>query len=118
MELTPPPEDLSYNLAGTNQTFEASLETCSQWYGVFDGGALPESVEDQFHELEAAIEDAIMKEIAGRTRAGDIVTLVKMGEGEMDVDITADSSVRPSSSLNRTDGWRWILTRETRSAKA
>ncbi|GAG56100.1 unnamed protein product [marine sediment metagenome] len=39
--LTAPPEDLSYNLAGTNHTFAADMEVCSQCHGAFDGGTEP-----------------------------------------------------------------------------
>lgn len=34
MELTPPPAAYSYNLAGTNHSFEASLDVCSQCHSM------------------------------------------------------------------------------------
>lgn len=93
MELTPPPAELSYNLSGTNHTFEASLTVCAQCHGAFDGGTLPEVVEVGAEELKAAIEQAIVAEISAQTEQGNTVTLVKMGEGETDVNITDGSTV-------------------------
>lgn len=51
MELTPPPAEFSYNLAGTNHSFKASLKTCAQCHGAFDGGTLQVSVEAKLEEL-------------------------------------------------------------------
>ena len=91
--LTAPPEDLSYNLAGTNHTFAADMEVCGQCHGAFDGGTIPVVVEEGLEELQAAIEQALLAEIVAQTSAGNTLTLVGMGEGETDVDITDGSTI-------------------------
>ena len=92
MQLTPPPAELSYNLSGTNHTFEASMEICSSCHGVFDGGSLQEAIEGQLEELKTAIEQAITDEIAAQTTGGT-VTLVGIAADGSDVVITAADAV-------------------------
>lgn len=93
MVLSPPPADFSRQGAGTNHAFEADGEMCTQCHGAYDGGTLHDAVEAGMHELEAAIEQAIMAEISAQIDAGNTVTLVGMGEGEADVDITDASTI-------------------------
>jgi len=93
MELSPPPAELSHNLGGTNHTFEASMAICTQCHGAFDGGTLHDVFEAELEELKMAIEQAIVMEISAQTDLGNTVTLVGMGEGETDVDITDGSTV-------------------------
>ncbi|GAG56097.1 unnamed protein product [marine sediment metagenome] len=50
-------------------------------------------VEEGLEELKAAIEQALMAEIVAQTSAGNTLTLVGMGEGETDVDITDGSTI-------------------------
>ncbi|MHC4341241.1 MAG: hypothetical protein ACYSX0_13645, partial [Planctomycetota bacterium] len=63
MDLTPPPADLSYNLGGTNHTFAASDEICSECHGAFDADALHAKVETGLEALEGMIEDALEQRI-------------------------------------------------------
>ncbi|TET12684.1 MAG: hypothetical protein E3J81_10340 [Dehalococcoidia bacterium] len=93
MQLTPPPAELSYNLSGTNHTFEASLEICSSCHGVFDGGSLQEAIEGQLEELKTAIEQAITDEIAAQTTGRGTVTLVGVAADGSDVVITGAGAV-------------------------
>ena len=93
MDLTPPPAEYSNAGAGTNHSFAATLETCGQCHGAFDGGTLPEVVHTGLEELKAAIEQALMAEIVAQTSAGNTLTLVAMGEGETDVVISDGSTI-------------------------
>ncbi|MDP3061756.1 MAG: hypothetical protein Q8O40_00885, partial [Chloroflexota bacterium] len=93
MELTPPPAEFSYNLAGTNHAFKASLKTCAQCHGAFDGGTLQKATHTRLVALEAALRVAIEKEIAAQTKAGNTVVLVGRGASGADVVITAASTV-------------------------
>jgi len=93
MSLTPPPADLSYNLGGTNHTFEASPDICTECHGAYTGGTLHEATEGQLADLKAAIEAAILAEIAAQTGAGATVVLKGVGEGDTDVAITSASVV-------------------------
>lgn len=93
MELSPPPAELSYNLAGTNHTFEASKAVCAECHGAYDGGALFDAVEAEMGRLKTAIEQAIVAEILAQTEEGNSITLVGMGEDETDVDITDGGTV-------------------------
>ncbi len=60
MELTDPPEAWSYDLGGTNHSFEASSKICSECHGAFDGGTLRDTVDAQLKELEKLIASALM----------------------------------------------------------
>lgn len=51
MELTPPPAEFSFSGAGTNHSFEASLDICGQCHGAFDGGTLQASIEEELEDL-------------------------------------------------------------------
>ncbi len=93
MVLSPPPAEFSYNLGGTNHTFEPSLEICGDCHGEFDGGTLMEATEGKMEEFKAAIEAALLAEIRTQVDAGNTLTLVGFGEGDTDVDITAASSI-------------------------
>ncbi len=93
MDLTPPPAELSYNLGGTNHTFEASLESCSSCHGVFDGGSLQESTHAKLEELKAAIGKAIIAEIKNQTGMDRTVVLKGFGEDGADVVIKSGGTV-------------------------
>jgi hypothetical protein len=93
MVLTPPPADLSYNLSGTNHTFEPSHEICASCHGAFDGGSLEAATEALLEELKADIEAAIIDEITAQIDAGNTVTLVEAGEGGADVVIMDAATV-------------------------
>jgi hypothetical protein len=93
METTPPPPELSYNLSGTNHTFEASGEVCAECHGAVTGGGVIEAAEAVMEELKVAIEQAIIAEIVAQTEAGNSVVLVGAGEDEADVVISDGSTV-------------------------
>ena len=88
MEITPPPADFSYNLSGTNHTFEASTEICSDCHGAYNGGTIQEASHGELEELKEAIEAAILTEIQANTGVGRTVILVGMGPDGSDVTIT------------------------------
>ncbi|MHC5011325.1 MAG: hypothetical protein ACYTG6_10295, partial [Planctomycetota bacterium] len=73
VELTPPPADLSYNLGGTNHSFEASLAICTDCHGLFDGGTIIDAFEDELHHLKEVIEDAYYDQLEALTNAGYMV---------------------------------------------
>lgn len=51
MTRTPPPAELSYNLAGTNHEFAASMDICADCHGAFTGAGLQKATEAMVHEL-------------------------------------------------------------------
>ena len=93
MVFSPPPAAFSRQGAGTNHSFEASMDICTSCHSAYDGGTLDEAVHGELEELKAAIEKAILVEIAAQTAAGNMLVLVKMGGEESDVEITAASAV-------------------------
>ena len=74
MEETPPPEDLSYNQSGTNHTFYASPEICSECHG-FGAEVIQGPVEAQLDELQTRLEDAILALIEEQTALGNKIDL-------------------------------------------
>jgi hypothetical protein len=63
MELTPPPANFSFSGAGTNHSFRASLDICTQCHGVFDGGTLQESAEAELHRLGEVMAEYLLARI-------------------------------------------------------
>ena len=86
MDTTDPPENLSYNLAGTNHTFAASLDICADCHGVgFEGEALQAGVQETLDILLDTIEMAMLDYIGEQTDLGNIIDL--NGEAQItDVD--------------------------------
>ena len=93
MVFSPPPAAFSRQGGGTNHSFEASMEICTSCHSAYDGGTLGDAVHGELEELKAAIEKAIVAEIAAQTDAGNMLVLVEMGPDESDVEITAASAV-------------------------
>jgi hypothetical protein len=93
MELTTPPAEFSYEGGGTNHSFKASLNICTQCHGEFQGGSLTEVVAAELEEVKAAMETAIANEIAVQVGAGHTVSLVGFAAGGGDVVIDAGSVV-------------------------
>lgn len=60
MQSTPPPDIVSYNRGGTNHTFYASPDICQDCHSVIQPEDVQGPVEQGMHELQAAIEDAIL----------------------------------------------------------
>jgi hypothetical protein len=61
MELTPPPAQLSYQLAGTNHSFKGSKTICTQCHGTFDGGTIQVAFDTKLAELATEITNAVYK---------------------------------------------------------
>ena len=55
MQATPPPAGFSYNQSGTNHTFSASIDICSQCHTGLSGAALQGSTELMLDDLRIAI---------------------------------------------------------------
>jgi hypothetical protein len=70
MVRTPPPDVLSYNLGGTNHTFFASDEICSQCHGEFTAEGVRDAFEATLEELLGMIEEAQLALIAEQTGLG------------------------------------------------
>jgi hypothetical protein len=71
METTPPPAELSYNLSGTNHTFEASLAVCAECHGSFNGGTLMETTEAMLHEMAEAMGAYLIGKMPGQVQVKD-----------------------------------------------
>jgi hypothetical protein len=75
MVQTPPPDDLSYNSGGTNHTFFASIEICSNCHTGFDGPSIQSGVQETLDILKDVIEDALLAYIDEQTMLGNIIDL-------------------------------------------
>ncbi|MHC4547636.1 MAG: carboxypeptidase-like regulatory domain-containing protein [Planctomycetota bacterium] len=75
LDLTDPPADLSYNLGGTNHTFAASDDICSNCHGSFTADSVIDSTEAQMAALDDALTMALYLEIDMRLRQGNTVTV-------------------------------------------
>ncbi len=75
MEATPPPPDLSYNLGGTNHTFYARPEICSECHSVVTAPDVQDPVEAALHELQDMIEGAYLGFMAGVIDSGAALDL-------------------------------------------
>ena len=71
MEVTPPPAELSYNLAGTNHTFKASPEVCGDCHGAFRGAGLQASTEAMLHELAVKMSDYLLNKMPDQVHLKD-----------------------------------------------
>ena len=74
MEKTPPPPVLSYNLGGTNHTFFASTEICSECH-TFSADDVQGQVAPKFAALKDGIEAAILAIMAQQIDAGNSIDL-------------------------------------------
>jgi hypothetical protein len=72
MEITPPPPELSYQLAGTNHTFRASLDLCSSCHSdVLDAAAFQISYEDLTEELGHKMGEYLMSKLPAKVTLKD-----------------------------------------------
>jgi hypothetical protein len=71
MELSPPPAEFSNAGAGTNHSFTASMEICSDCHGTFDGGTLTESVEAMLEEMSAAMGSYLIGQMPAQVHLKD-----------------------------------------------
>jgi hypothetical protein len=79
MVKTPPPDDLAYNQGGTNHTFFASTEICSECHLPPDPRSNAEWVQlpvtQSLGTLQGLVEDALLALITELTEAGNTVIL-------------------------------------------
>ncbi|MBI4285531.1 MAG: hypothetical protein HY670_06480 [Chloroflexi bacterium] len=62
MEASPPPAEFSYNLSGTNHSFEASTTICGTCHSsLFNGKAFQSGIADKEHELGEAMGAYLLK---------------------------------------------------------
>jgi hypothetical protein len=66
MELTPPPEEFSYNKTGTNHSFAADMTICTTCHGGFDGGTLQSSTKTALDSLNNFVLSQMMKKLNGQ----------------------------------------------------
>jgi hypothetical protein len=59
MEATPPPDDLAYNLGGTNHTFYARNDICGECHGFESGEEFQAGFEAKMDELQALVEEGL-----------------------------------------------------------
>ncbi len=93
MELTNPPAEYSYQLGGTNHSFNASTDICTKCHGAYDGGGIQKATEAGMEDIKAALVKAVTREISDQIKAGNEVVLVKLGAGGADVVINDASTV-------------------------
>jgi hypothetical protein len=87
MEQTPPPDLLSYNLGGTNHTFFASTEICSNCHGDgFNANGVQDAADATLEGLESLIEEMILDLIEDLIVAGNVIDL----DGEATITDAAD----------------------------
>jgi hypothetical protein len=76
MDQTPPPDLLAYNLGGTNHTFAASSDICSNCHGdAFDAAGVQSGVDANLDVLQGAVEEAILAVMAEQIAAGNSIDL-------------------------------------------
>jgi hypothetical protein len=90
MQVTPPPELLSYNQSGTNHTFYASIEICADCHGeALEGENIQNAAEETLLALQGALEDAIVALMDDQIALGNSIDL----DGEAlitDISVIAD----------------------------
>ncbi|UCC32448.1 MAG: hypothetical protein JSU86_09235, partial [Phycisphaerales bacterium] len=78
MEETPPPDLLSYNLGGTNHTFFASPDICSNCHGELqDADSLQAAFQASSDELQDLVEQAWLEVIGDLTDGGNTIDLIE-----------------------------------------
>ena len=66
MELTPPPAEFSYQLSGTNHSFNADLSICTNCHGAFDGGSIQTATKASLTNLTKYIGAQAAKALNGK----------------------------------------------------
>jgi hypothetical protein len=83
MEATDPVGDLSYQLGGTNHSFYASPDICSECHSVVTAEDVQVPFEESMHEILTMLETAYMDLLVEQLGAGNAVEFVPSeGEGE------------------------------------
>ena len=75
MDTTPPPDQLSYNQSGTNHTFFASPDICTECHVGINADGLQTVVDEVLAHLQGAIEEAILDLMADQIAAGNTIDL-------------------------------------------
>ncbi|MGE5235752.1 MAG: hypothetical protein ACM3O7_05355 [Acidobacteriota bacterium] len=75
MAKTPPPADLSYQLGGTNHTFYASKEICSDCHATITADDVQGPVEAKVETLKQTIDQALADLIKAKLAAGNTIDL-------------------------------------------
>jgi hypothetical protein len=100
MQKTPPPAVLSYNLGGTNHTFLASKDICSECHASITADEVQSATLSQMSFLKASLEDKVAELITAYVAAGDNVTLTDMTD-PADEDIAlADVTINPGATVS------------------
>jgi hypothetical protein len=66
MELSPPPEEFSYQRTGTNHSFAADISICSNCHGAYDGGSIKTSTQASLTSLTKFIGMGAAKALNGK----------------------------------------------------
>jgi hypothetical protein len=87
LQETPPPEELSYNLGGTNHSFGASPEICADCHGDgYEAESIQEGVQETLDILQDTLEAALLELITEQTDLGNTIDL----DGEVQITDPAD----------------------------
>jgi hypothetical protein len=73
MEETPPPPELSYQLGGTNHTFYARPEICSECHSVVTAEEVQGPFEDSMYEIATMLDAAYTGIVIGQLTAGNAI---------------------------------------------
>ena len=107
MEATPPPDDLAYNQGGTNHTFFASPDICSDCHA-FGAEVVQGPVEEKLHKLEGLVEEALLRLITELTWKGNSVDLngaaIISDADDIQEIVFGESRGRQAMTVTLTDG--------------
>jgi hypothetical protein len=109
MVQTPPPEDLSYHLGGTNHSFAASNSICANCHGSFDASGLQTAVQENLELVHARIGQAVVTKANGlgsiKVRALDKATRLYSSASSSTANVTVDTATNPLLSASLAE-WR------------
>lgn len=97
MEETPPPAEFSYNLSGTNHSFEASIGVCSSCHGdALDGHALQVGIEEKVHRLAEMMGEYLLNKSPNAITVKDYTPHTFSGKS---YDVKSDAVVIDKSNI-------------------
>ncbi|HEY5959880.1 MAG TPA: hypothetical protein VIV60_25170, partial [Polyangiaceae bacterium] len=103
MQLTPPPELLSYSQTGTNHSFKAEMTICANCHGEFDGGSMQAVMEKNMGKLLVKIQDGIKARMNAANvvwvRARNTATGAYSSSSSTSANLMLDTSVNPVKSV-------------------
>jgi hypothetical protein len=106
MQLTDPPELLSYNLAGTNHTFAVSEDVCEECHAGFTPSVVQAGIEADLNTLQDEIEAAILDLITEQIAAGNSIQITNSDTD--DVFTITDAATIASIEFGETHGRQGI----------